>query len=87
MNIFSYLTVDKVLLTEFSSLEQTKVSTYFHSHKTCLVMELLRFASRYFFQIYSIHAHIKGRIPCIYALLPNITGETYTIIIIIIMII
>ena len=32
-----------------------------------------------FFQIYTIHAQINGRIlPCIYALLPNKTEETYT---------
>ena len=35
---------------EFSSLEQTKVSNYFHSHKTGLVMELLRLVPRYFFR-------------------------------------
>ena len=32
-----------------------------------------------FFQIYTIHAHINGRIlRCIYVLLPNKTEETYT---------
>ena len=41
MNSFSYSTVDKVMLIEFSSLEQTKVSNYFHIHQTGLVMEKL----------------------------------------------
>ena len=35
---------------EFSSLEQTKISNYFHIHKTVSVIELLRFAHRYFFR-------------------------------------
>ena len=86
MNSFSYSTVDKVMLIEFSSLEQTKVSNYFHSHKTGLVMKQNWFGDRTFkvcpqiiFQIYTIHPQINGRIlPCIYALLPNKTEETYT---------
>ena len=41
MNSFSYSTVDKVMLIEFSSLEQTKVSNYFHIHQTGLVMKKL----------------------------------------------
>ena len=75
------------MLIEFSSLEQTKVSNYFHSHKTGLVMEQNWFVDGTFkvcpqimFQIYTIHPQINGRIlPCIYALLPNKTEETYTI--------
>ena len=49
MKSFSYSTVDKVILIEFSSLEQTNVSNYFHSHKTSLVMQLSSFVPRYFF--------------------------------------
>ena len=56
MNSFSYSTVDKGMLIEFSSLEQTKVSNYFHSHKNVLVMELLRFVPRYFFR-YTLFTH------------------------------
>ena len=52
MNSFSYSIVDKVMLIEFSSLEQTKASNYFRSHKTGLVMELLRFVPRYFSDIH-----------------------------------
>ena len=44
------------MLIEFSSLEQTKVSNYFHSHKNVLVIELLRFVPRYFFR-YSLLTH------------------------------
>ena len=56
MSSFSYSIVDKVMLIEFSSLEQTKASNYFHSHKTGLVMELLRFVPRYFFR-YTLFTH------------------------------
>ena len=79
MNSFLYSIVDKVMLVEFSSLEETKVSNYFHSHKTGLVMELFKVCPEIFFQIYSIHAQINGRIlPWIYALLANKTEWTYT---------
>ena len=44
------------MLTEFPSFEQTEVSNYFHSHETGLVMELLRFAPRYFFR-YTLFIH------------------------------
>ena len=63
------------MLIEFSSLEETKASNYFHNHKTGLVMV----SAQIFFQIYTIHTQINRRIfPCIYALLPNKTEETYT---------
>ena len=44
------------MLIEFSSLEQTKISNYFHSHKTSLVIELLRFAPRFFLR-YTLFTH------------------------------
>ena len=56
------------MLIEFPSLEQTKVSIYFHIHKTGLVMELLRFVPRFFFQIYTIHEQINGHIPPVFTL-------------------
>ena len=56
MNSFSYSTVDKGMLIEFSSLEQTKVSNYFHGHKNVLVIEILRFVPRYFFR-YTLLTH------------------------------
>ena len=69
-----------MMLIEFSSLELTKVSNYFQSHKTGLVMELLRFVSRYFFK-YTLFFHkLTERIlPCIYALLPNKTDTRLSI--------
>ena len=56
MSSFLYSTVDKMMLIEFSSFEQNKVSNYFHIHKTGLVMKLLRFPPRYFFR-YTLFTH------------------------------
>ena len=56
MDSFLYSTVDKVMLIGFSSLKQTKFSNYFHSHKTGLVMKLLRFVPRYFCR-YTLFTH------------------------------
>ena len=69
-----------MILIVFSSLEQTKVSNYFHSHKTGWVMELLRFVSRYFFR-YTLFNHKLTELilPCIYALLPNKTDTRLSI--------
>ena len=77
-----YLIFDsgQVMLIEFSSLELTKVSNYFHSHKTSLMMELLRFVSRYFFKYTLFNHKLTERIlPCIYALLPNKTDTRLSI--------
>ena len=43
-------------VSSLESLEQTKVYNYFHSHKTGLLMELFRFAERYFFR-YTLFMH------------------------------
>ena len=79
MNSFLHSTVDKVMLIDVSALEQTKVSSYFHSHKIGLVMEALRFVHRYFFR-YTLFIHkTKERIlPCINVLLSNKSEGTYT---------
>ena len=43
-------------VSSLESLEQTQVYNYFHSHKTGLLMELFRFAERYFFR-YTLFMH------------------------------
>ena len=65
---------------EFSSLEQTKVSNYFHSQSQNWFGDgTFKVCPQIFFQINAIHTQINGRIlPYIYALLPNKTEETYT---------
>ena len=62
MNSFLYSTVDKAMLIEFSSLEQTKVSNYFDSQKTGLVVEPLRFAPRYFFRYTLLYTYAYTRL-------------------------
>ena len=74
------------MLIEFPSLEQTKVSIYFHIHKTGLVMKQNWFGDGtfkvcpqiFFSDIHYSRTNWRTHTPCIYALLPNKTEETYT---------
>ena len=67
------------MLIEFPSLEQTKVSIYFHIHKTGLVMKQNWFDDGTFFSRYTLFTHkLTDTSSCIYGLLPNKTEETYT---------
>ena len=78
MRSLSYLTVEKVMLIELSSSEES--FQLLSQSKNWFGEEDFQVSPQIFFQIYTVDAQINGHIlDCINALLPKESEETYTL--------